>query len=136
MALFTKYEVVTNIRRTTTAWKIKMDIQIEIRGNAHAAIHLRTINQFLKLVYFHLRELSNHTMDAMISTSSNANPSTASDVRSCPISNNSGLYIQMLLMYWSKIWRKKIQFGVRPLLIVSVQLQGRFLWKKIAMEIA
>lgn len=84
----------------------------------------------------HLRELSNHTMDAMISTSSNANPSTASDVRSCPISNNSGLYIQMLLMYWSKIWRKKIQFGVRPLLIVNVQLQGRFLWKKIAMEIA
>jgi hypothetical protein len=38
----------------------------------------------------HLRELSNHTMDAMISTSSNANPSTASDVRSWPISNNSG----------------------------------------------
>jgi len=26
--------------------------KIEIRGNAHAAIHLRTINQFLKLVYF------------------------------------------------------------------------------------
>ena len=26
-------------------------LQIEIRGNAHAAIHLRTINQFLKLVY-------------------------------------------------------------------------------------
>ena len=25
--------------------------KIEIRGNAHAAIHLRTINQFLKLVY-------------------------------------------------------------------------------------
>ena len=38
----------------------------------------------------HLRDLSNHTMDAMISTSSNADPSTASDVRSWPISNNSG----------------------------------------------
>ena len=25
--------------------------KIEIRENAHAAIHLRTINQFLKLVY-------------------------------------------------------------------------------------
>jgi hypothetical protein len=37
---------------------------------------------------FHLRDLSNHTIDAMISTSSN--PSTASDVRSWPISNNSG----------------------------------------------
>jgi hypothetical protein len=35
------------------AWKIKKDIirEIEIRENAHAAIHLRTINQFLKLVY-------------------------------------------------------------------------------------
>ena len=32
--------------------------------------------------------------------------------------------------------KKKIQIGVRPLLIVNVQLQGRFLWKKIAMEIA
>jgi hypothetical protein len=32
--------------------------------------------------------------------------------------------------------KEKIQFGVRPLLIVNVQLQGRFLWKKIAMEIA
>ena len=39
---------------------------------------------------FHLRDLSNHTMDAMISTSSNANPSTPSDVRSWPISNKSG----------------------------------------------
>ena len=39
---------------------------------------------------FHLRDLSNHTMDAMISTFSNANPSTAFDVRSWPISSNSG----------------------------------------------
>ena len=38
---------------------------------------------------FHLRDLSTHPMDAMVSTSSNANPSTASDVRSRPISNNS-----------------------------------------------
>ena len=38
----------------------------------------------------HLRDLSNHPMDAMIPTSSNANPSTASDVRSRPISNNPG----------------------------------------------
>ena len=38
-----------------TAWKIKKDIiwEIVIRGNAHhAAVHLRTINQFLKLVLF------------------------------------------------------------------------------------
>ena len=36
-----------------TAWKIKKNIiwEIEIRENAHSAIHLRTINQFLKLVY-------------------------------------------------------------------------------------
>ena len=35
-------------------WKIKKDIiwEIEIRENAHAAIHLRMMNQFLKLVYF------------------------------------------------------------------------------------
>ena len=32
-----------------TAWKIKREI--EIRGNAHAVVYLRTINQFLKLVY-------------------------------------------------------------------------------------
>jgi len=38
----------------------------------------------------HMRDLSNHTMDAMISTSSNADPSSASDVRPWPISNNSG----------------------------------------------
>ena len=39
-----------------TAWKIKKDIiwEIVIRGNAHATVHLRTINQFLKLV--HLRK--------------------------------------------------------------------------------
>ena len=37
-----------------------------------------------------MQDLSNHTMDATISTSSNADPSTASDVRSWPISNNSG----------------------------------------------
>ena len=39
-----------------------------------------------------MQDLSNHTMDATISTSSNADPSTASDVRSWPISNNSGRY--------------------------------------------
>ena len=35
-------------------WKIKMDIvwEIVIRENAHATVHLWTINQFLKLVYF------------------------------------------------------------------------------------
>ena len=38
----------------------------------------------------HLRDLSIHPMDAIIPTSSNANPSTASDVRSRPISNNAG----------------------------------------------
>ena len=37
-----------------------------------------------------MQDLSNHTMDATISTSSNADPSTASDVRSWPTSNNSG----------------------------------------------
>jgi hypothetical protein len=31
--------------------RILFEKQREIRGNAHAAIHLRTINQFLKLVY-------------------------------------------------------------------------------------
>ena len=29
---------------------------------------------------------------------------------------------------------KNIQYGVGPLLIVNVQFQGHFLWKKIAME--
>ena len=38
----------------------------------------------------HLRDLSNYPMDAMMPTSSNANPSTASDVRSRPISNDQG----------------------------------------------
>ena len=38
----------------------------------------------------HLRNLSTHPMDAIIPTPSNANPSTASDVRPRPISNNSG----------------------------------------------
>ena len=35
------------------AWKIKKDIYLRIakRGDAHATVHLRTINQFLKLVY-------------------------------------------------------------------------------------
>ena len=37
-----------------------------------------------------MQDLSNHTMDATISTSSNADPSTASDARSWPTSNNSG----------------------------------------------
>ena len=39
-----------------TGWKIKKDIirEIVIRGNAHATVHLRTINQFLKLVLFTL----------------------------------------------------------------------------------
>ena len=36
----------------------------------------------------HLRDFSNHPMDAIITTSSNTNPSTASDVRSRPISTN------------------------------------------------
>ena len=36
----------------------------------------------------HLRDFSNHPMDAIIPTSSNTNPSTASDVRSRPISTN------------------------------------------------
>ena len=40
----------------TTTWVIKKDNiwEIVIRGNAHATVHLRTINQFLKLV--HLRK--------------------------------------------------------------------------------
>ena len=37
-----------------------------------------------------MQDLSNHTMDATISSSSNADPSTISDVRSWPTSNNSG----------------------------------------------
>ena len=37
-----------------------------------------------------MQDLSNHTMDAAISSSSNADPSTISDVRSWPTSNNSG----------------------------------------------
>ena len=43
---------------------------------------------------FHLRDLSNHQMDAMTSTSSNANPSTVSDVRPRPISNNLGPHLK------------------------------------------
>ena len=40
------------IKPLLTAWKIKKDIiwEIEIRENAHAAIHLRTIN--LRLISF------------------------------------------------------------------------------------
>ena len=37
-----------------------------------------------------MQDLSNHTMDTTISTSSNADTSTTSDVRSWPTSNNSG----------------------------------------------
>ena len=37
-----------------------------------------------------MQDSSNHTMDATISSSSNADPSTISDVRSWPTSNNSG----------------------------------------------
>ena len=148
---------------------------------------------------YHLRDLSNHPMDAMVSTSSNANPSTASDVRSRPISNNSGRCSEhnsgphlkdkftsrkssrnakrqnkviningykkwvrkcrkehtyrcnfWILCHgrednplhtdaftnWSKIWRKKIQHGIGPRLIMSVQYQGHFLWKRIVMEVA
>ena len=150
-----------------------------------------------------MQDLSNHTMDATISSSSNADPSTTADVRSWPTSNNSGrcserhtrsysknrdkttqqkqnpkrlnmlvningwvsykklarkcpkritymhnmkilcqgrednpVHIKKLSTYWSKIWKKKIQYGVGPLLTVNVQLQGHFLWKKIAMETA
>ena len=32
--------------------------------------------------------------------------------------------------------KEKIQYGVGPLLIVNVQFQGHFSWKKIAMETA
>ena len=37
----------------STIWKIRKDIirKVMIRGNAHAAVHLRMINQFLKLVF-------------------------------------------------------------------------------------
>ena len=37
-----------------------------------------------------MQDLSNHTMDAAISSSSNADPLTISDVRSWPTSNNPG----------------------------------------------
>ena len=40
------------------------------------------------------------------------------------------LYIQMLLTYWLKIWRKKIQHGVGPRLIVNVQWQGHCLYER------
>ena len=55
---------------------------------------------------------------------------------SCVKVERTILYIQMLLTNWLKIWRKKIQYGVGPRLIVNVQCQGHFLWKKIVMEIA
>ena len=42
------------------------------------------------LIILWMRDLSNYPMDALIPTSSNTNPSTASDVRSRPISNNPG----------------------------------------------
>ena len=148
----------------------------------------------------HLRDFSNHPMDAIIPTSSNTNPSTASDVRSRPISTNlsrcsehisgpylkdkftprkssrnakrqsmvinidgykkwSGnavnkphmeiiwgscvkvertiLYIQMLFMNWSKIWKKEIQHGIRLwVAIMKVQWQGHSLLKKTVVEIA
>ena len=54
----------------------------------------------------------------------------------CQGREDNPLHTDAFNVYCSKIWRKKIQFGVRPLLIVNVQLQGRFLWKKIAMESA
>ena len=47
----------SQVRTRSTTKKLNHENQkdiiweIEIRGNAHAAIHLRTINQFLKLVY-------------------------------------------------------------------------------------
>ena len=43
------------------------------------------------------------------------------------------LYVQMLLTNWSKIWRKKIQHGIRPRLFMTDQWQGVFLWEKIVM---
>ena len=46
------------------------------------------------------------------------------------------LYIRMLLTNWSKIWRKKIQPGIRPRLVVNAQCQGHSLWKRIVIEVA
>ena len=99
-------------------------------------------------------------MDATISSSLNADPSTISDVRSWPTSNNPGRcserHTGSLLKNRDKITprkrtrpthtdafnvliknlKEKIQYGVGPLMIVNVQFQGHFLWKKIAMETA
>ena len=46
------------------------------------------------------------------------------------------LYMQMLLTNWSKIWRKKMQYGAGPRLIVNAQCQGHSLWKRIVIEVA
>ena len=46
-------------------------------------------------------------------------------------------YIQMLLMNWSKIWKKEIQHGIRLwVAIMKVQWQGHSLLKKTVVEIA
>ena len=55
---------------------------------------------------------------------------------SCVKVERTILYIQMLLMNWLKIWKKRIQHGIGLRLIMNVQWQGHFLWKKIMMEIA
>jgi len=151
-----------------------------------------------------MKDLSNHTMDATISSSSssNADPSIISDVRSWPTSNTSGRCLEchtgshsekrdkntprkptknpkrlnmVISINGYKKWARKcprqithkhnmkilcqrrednpvhkIAFNIliknlkekNPIwsrtifLIVNIQLQGRFLWKKIAMETA
>ena len=55
---------------------------------------------------------------------------------SCVKVERTILYIQMLVMNWSKIWKKEIQHGIRLRLAMKVQWQGHSLWKKIVMEIA
>jgi len=45
------------------------------------------------------------------------------------------LYIQMLLTNWLKSWRKKIQRGVPPCIIVNAQCLGHSLWMRIVIEV-
>ena len=53
----------------------------------------------------------------------------------CQGRKDNPLHIQLLLMNWSRIWRKKIQHGVTPCLIVNAQCLGHSLWMRIVIEV-
>ena len=73
------------IFETKPTWNYSQTVRVDT-PNQRDLQHLR--NQ--RTPRIPMQDLSNHTMDATISTSSNADPSTTSDVRSWPTSNNSG----------------------------------------------